>query len=76
MFTTILFSILAYQRMNIESILQKQGNPNIKEAKRKADIGLWGLGIISLLSIIFNIWLHRGWWNSDFFSPFFTGFKH
>jgi len=75
MISVILFSILLYQRVNIDSIGSKKPKFDPIKARRRANFGLITLGIISILNVTFNIWLHRGWWNGDFFSPFFTGFE-
>lgn len=75
MLAVILFFILLYQRLNIDAIVSKRPNLDPQKARKRANIGLIGLALISILNVTFNIWLHRGWWNGDFFSPFFTGFK-
>ena len=68
MLSVILFIVLVSQKMKI-------GNTISVSKSKKLNIGLIALGVIALLNSIFNVWLHRGWWNTDFFSPFFTGFK-
>jgi hypothetical protein len=62
-------------RLNLNSSPSiKQGSDKEKLRKR-ANIGLILLGVIAVLNLFFNIWLDRGIWNGDFFSPFFNGFK-
>jgi hypothetical protein len=75
MLTVVLFFILLYQRINIDSIIRNRPNLDPQKARKRANLGLIGLGLISILNVTFNIALHRGWWNGDFFSPFFNGFK-
>jgi len=75
MISTILFLALLWQRSRIEIYSAKIPNSNLNTLKKRANVGLVLLGVISFLNITFNIWLHRGWWNGDFFSPFFNGFK-
>ena len=58
----------------LQKILMKD-KLNVKQ-NRKLNIGLVILGTMSALVVTFNVTLHRGWWNGDFFSPFFTGFKN
>jgi hypothetical protein len=38
---------------------------------KRLNYGLATLGLMSILAVTFNITLHRGWWNGDFFSPLF-----
>lgn len=73
MISLFLFLILLYQRSRINQIIGNSAKANVETSKRRANIGLIFLGVISLLNIYFNITLHRGWWNGDFFSPFFSG---
>lgn len=75
MISTILFLALLWQRSRIEIYSAKIPTNNLNTLKKRANAGLVLLGVISVLNITFNIWLHRGWWNGDFFSPFFNGFK-
>ena len=75
MISTILFLSLLWQRSRIHIYAAKIPGSNPDSLRKRANIGLIILGLMSLLNITFNIWLHRGWWNGDFFSPFFTGFK-
>ena len=62
MLAVILFFILLYQRINIDSIVGKRPKLDPVKARKRANIGLIGLGLISILNITFNIWFHRGWW--------------
>jgi hypothetical protein len=73
MISLFLFLILLYQRSKINQIAGNSAKANVEASKRRANIGLIILGVISLLNIYFNISLHRGLWNGDFFSPFFSG---
>lgn len=75
MLALILFMILLYQRINLEAILRKYPKLDPKRTRIKANIGLALLGVISILNMTFNIWLDRGLWNGDFFSPFFNNFE-
>jgi hypothetical protein len=64
--------LLAYQRFRVADIAAKRTNIDVDRMRNRANIGLIVLGVISILNIYFNITLHRGWWNGDFFSPFFN----
>ncbi len=76
MISLVLFFALLYMRFNLNtSPSVRQGN-EIEKIRKRANIGLILLGVISALNLFFNIWLDRGIWNGDFFSPFFNGFKH
>lgn len=75
MLAFILFSLLLLQKINIDKIAIKYPGRDPRLMHKRANIGLFLLGLISLINIIFNITLHRGWWNGDFFSPFFNGFQ-
>ena len=75
MLSTILFVALLWQRSRIDIYAEIIPGSDAKSLRRRANIGLIIIGVISLLNIYFNITLHRGWWNGDFFSPFFNGFK-
>ena len=75
MLSVILFTILLYQRINLDAISGKNPKLDPIKARKRANLGLVALGVISILNVTFNIWLHRGWWNADFFSPFFTCFE-
>lgn len=75
MLALILFMILLYQRINLEAILRKYPKLDPKRTRIKANTGLALLGVISILNMTFNIWLDRGLWNGDFFSPFFNNFE-
>ena len=75
MLSTILFVALLWQRSRIDIYAEKIPGSDAKSLRRRANIGLILIGVISILNITFNIALHRGWWNGDFFSPFFNGFK-
>ena len=68
----LLFLVLAYQRLRVADIAEKRTNIDVDRMRARANIGLVVLGVISILNIYFNITLHRGWWNGDFFSPFFN----
>lgn len=76
MLAFILFSLLLFQKMSIDKIAAKYPGRDPRLMHKRASIGLLLLGLISLLNIFFNITLHRGWWNGDFFSPFINGFKN
>lgn len=69
MIPVLFFSIILYQRLTLSSLSTAHPNLKSKQVKVKADIGLLVLGAISLLTIYFNVTLHRGWFNSDFISP-------
>jgi|GEM_PF-1660559 len=69
MLIVILFGILLWQRILIKDRL------NDLQLKR-ANLGVILLGVMSVLTVTFNLTLHRGFWDGDFFSPFFSGFKH
>jgi len=71
----ILFFALLYMRLNLNSSPAIRQSIDLEKARKRANIGLLLLGVISILNIFFNIWLDRGLWNGDFFSPFFNGFK-
>jgi hypothetical protein len=55
--------------------LLNQGNWSEKRKKYQIN-ALKLLFILGVIDSILNIVMHRGWWESDFFSPFFTGFKN
>jgi hypothetical protein len=69
MIPIIFFSIILYQRLTLSSLSTAHSNLKSKRVKVKADFGLLVLGTVSLLTIYFNVTLHRGWFNSDFISP-------
>lgn len=75
MLSTMLFLVLLWQRSRIEIYAARTPGTNLNTLKKRSNVGLILIGVISVLNITFNIWLHRGWWNGDFFSPFFNGFK-
>ena len=68
MLIVILFAFELIQKLTLRDKL------TLKQNKRM-NFGIMTLGIMSLLTVTFNIVLHRGWWNGDFFSPFLTGFS-
>jgi hypothetical protein len=75
MISTILFVVLLWQRSRVDIYAKKIPGSDAKSLRRRGDKGLILIGVISLLNIYFNVTLHRGWWNGDFFSPFLNGFK-
>jgi hypothetical protein len=72
MISIILFLLLGYQRLRIDEFSSRFPNQSPQQIRYRANIGLLLLGTISILNVYFNITLNRGWWNGDFFSPFFT----
>jgi hypothetical protein len=72
MIAIILFVLLLAQRHKLR---KSQGNLapiTFKRINQNMNIGIVLLGVISILNIYFNVTMHRGWWNGDFFSPFFN----
>jgi hypothetical protein len=62
-------------RLNLSSSPAINQGHELEKLRKRANMGLLLLGAISILNLFFNIWLDRGIWNGDFFSPFFNGFK-
>jgi putative copper export protein len=72
MIAVILFVLLLAQRHKLR---KSQGNLAplmFKRINQNMNIGIVLLGVTSILNIYFNVTMHRGWWNGDFFSPFFN----
>jgi hypothetical protein len=72
MISAILFVVLLWQRSRVDIYAERILGSEAKSLRIRGDMGLILIGVISLLNIYFNITLHRGWWNGDFFSPFFN----